>query len=66
MTLIEVLKRHPHITAKQLARLMGAAIPTIYRRMKALRASGVRVSEFRQSGPGKTGPKPVYYSLVKS
>ena len=60
----KTLRKHPHSTAKQLAALMGCSVPTAYRRLRALRAGGAAVSEFKKY-KGTTGPQPVQYALVK-
>jgi hypothetical protein len=52
-------------TAKQLARLAKCSIPTVYRRIQALKDLGAVISESRV--PGKqTGPVPLRYRLVKA
>lgn len=50
-------------TAKQLAQLEFCSIPTVYRRLRALKAAGVEISESKAPGR-KTGPAPVWYRLV--
>lgn len=62
MTLIEALKKHPHSTAKQLARLMKVSIPTVYRRAEA--AKGQVATHYGTPIRRKTGPQPILFVLV--
>lgn len=51
-------------TARELARISHCSIPTVYRRIEALRASGSSVALI--SGESKTtGPVPSRYLIVK-
>ena len=64
MTLIEALKKRPHSTATQLAKLMKVSIPTVHRRIKAARAAEIRIYG-SVCYTGKTGPVPMQYVLEK-
>lgn len=62
-TLEAALSHRPHQTAKQLAKLMSCSVPTVYRRVRAAKDAGARISE-TVIPSGKTGPDPVLFSLV--
>lgn len=66
-SLQEVLAKHPNITAKRLAKLVGCSVPTIYRQVEALQKSGVKIISFQlYTTAAKTGPRPALYALVRS
>lgn len=56
LTALEALLRAKPRTAKEIAAAMGCSKPTVYERVRALKAAGVTVLEEVERSPGVTGP----------
>jgi len=54
------------VTAKQLARVLSCSIPTIYRRIEALRAEKVAVNVIIEGAGTRRGPKPARFHVGKN
>lgn len=56
------LLRHRSRTARQLAEALGCSKPTVYARIRRLRANGFDIQEFT-NGAKKPGPVPAYFAI---
>jgi biotin operon repressor len=58
------LLRHRARTARQIAGLLGCSKPTVYARVRMLRARGLRVEELT-NGAKRPGPAPAYFKIPR-
>ena len=61
-----ILKARKSVKAKELRKTLRCTLPTVYRRIEALRTLGAVILETIDAGPVvKTGPRPKAFVLVK-
>jgi len=58
----EILKHE--CSARQIAKVAHCSVPTVHRKLEALKAAGAQLAERKVPGK-KTGPIPTKYQLVK-
>ena len=62
---LQLLIYQRQMSAKDIAKQMHSAIPTVYRRLRNLEAKGAVIATLTELPNGITGPRPKKYVVIK-